>query len=121
MSPVDVEKAQKLADDIISSAPSGITEEGDFCDGYYHCPKCDMHPDLFDHIPSPQCIMDEVKAARQQKKKLGMLHLLKDCVQDPLAANGLRTLEGMAQKSCIYELEYVWWLLSVGMILTLFW
>lgn len=108
MSPVDVEEARKLADYIISFAPSkSDVEEGNFCDGYYHSTKCDMHPDLFDHIPSPQCIMDEVEAARQQKKKLGMLHLLKDCVQDPLAANGLRTLEGMAQKSCIYELEYV--------------
>ena len=119
MSPVDVEKAQKLADDIISSAPSGDIEEGDFCDGYYHCPKCDMSVDYY--FDSPQCIMDEVEAARQQKRKLGMLHKLKDCIQDPLTANGLRVLEGMAQKSCIYELEYVRWLLSVGMILTLFW
>jgi hypothetical protein len=45
--------------------------------------------------------------ARQRKRKLDMLHLLKDCIRDPLTANGLRTLDGMAQDSCIYELEYV--------------
>jgi hypothetical protein len=45
--------------------------------------------------------------ARQGKRKLDMLHLLKDCIREPLTANGLRTLDGMAQDSCIYELEYV--------------
>lgn len=120
MSPVDVEKALKLADDIISSAPNEFDfKESNFCDAYHHSTKCDMSVSYY--FDSPRCIMDEVEAARQQKRKLGMLHLLKNCIQDPLAANGLRTLEGMAQKSCIYELEYVRWLLSVGMILTLFW
>lgn len=105
MSPVDVEEVQKEADCIISSAPSEFDFEhgyGWLCDGYFHGQKCEMSIDS-----SQPCIMDRVKAARQQKRKLGMLHLLKDCAQNPLAANGLRTLDGMAQESCIYELEYV--------------
>lgn len=103
MSPVDVQKVQKMADCVIASAPNEFDfAENDGCNGYFHGTKCNMSFD-----PSLPCIMDEVEAARQRKRKLGMLHLLKDCIQDPLAANGLRTLEGMAQESCIYELEYV--------------
>jgi hypothetical protein len=54
-------------------------------------------------ICSLPCINDQVKAARQRRKKLDVLHLLTDCARNPLNANGLRTLEGMAQESCIYD------------------
>lgn len=105
MSPVDVEEVQERADRIIASAGNETEFEYDrgwLCDGYFHGEKCEKSVDS-----SQPCIVDSVKAARQQKRKLGMLHLLKDCAQNPLAANGLRTLDGMAQGSCIYELAYV--------------
>lgn len=103
MSPTDVEKVPKEADHIIASALNEVDfADGDGCVGYSHSTKCDMSFDF-----SLPCIMDRAEAAHQQKRKLGMLYLLKDCAQDPLAANGLRTLEGMAQEICIYKLEYV--------------
>ncbi len=51
------------------------------------------------------CIKDQIKAARQRKRKLDVLYLLRDCARNPLKANGLRTLEGMAQESCIFNTE----------------
>jgi hypothetical protein len=41
-----------------------------------------------------------------QKRRLGMLFPLKNCAKDPPNANGLSTLKGMAQVSCIYDLTY---------------
>jgi len=49
--------------------------------------------------------MDQAEAGRQRKKRLDVLYLLKDCARDPLKANGLRTLEGLAQESCIMDTE----------------
>lgn len=105
MSPVDVEKVRQLADDTIASDLNEFDfADNNICNGYCHSTKCKMSVDYF---VAPQCIVDEVEAARQRKRKLGMLHQLKECVQNPLAANGKKTLEGMAQGSCIYDPKYV--------------
>ena len=53
------------------------------------------------------CDMDQAEAGRQRKKKLDILYLLKDCARDPPKANGLRTLEGLAQESCIMDTKQV--------------
>ena len=55
---------------------------------------------------SMPCIRAQIEAARKHKRKLDTLYLLKDCARNPRGAKGLRTVEGMAQKSCIFEMEY---------------
>lgn len=113
MAPVDVEKVREEADNILASVPNEVDfDYGDGCQGFVHSSKCQKSTDLF--LP---CIMDMAEEALQQKRKLDTRYLLKDCAQEPQRANGLRTLEGMAQESCIYELEYVQLCISAIMIL----
>jgi hypothetical protein len=102
---VDEEKLREEADHIIASVPTDVEiEYGNGCMGFSHSTKC---PASFEH-DSP-CILDMAEEARMRKRRVDMLFLLKDCARDPRKANGLRTLDGMAQQSCIYELEYVMW------------
>ncbi|KAI3580770.1 hypothetical protein IWW34DRAFT_906546 [Fusarium oxysporum f. sp. albedinis] len=52
------------------------------------------------------CIRLAAKEAEQRHKLLDDIQHLKKCARDPASANGLRTLEGMAQESCIYDVKY---------------
>jgi hypothetical protein len=105
LTPVNEEKVREEADDIIASVPTDAEiEYGNGCMGLSHSTKC---PASFG-IESP-CILDMAEEARLRKRRLDMLFILKDCARNPQKANGLRTLEGMAQETCIYELEYVLW------------
>lgn len=105
LTPVNEEKVREKADDIIASVPTDVEiEYGDGCMGFSHSTKC---PASFG-LDSP-CILDMAEEARLHKRRLDMLFILKECARNPRKSNGLRTLEGMAQESCIYELEYVLW------------
>lgn len=104
MKPVDIHKARKKADDTIALEPSDIEVEfGEEClDEIWHSSRCQhMMMDL-----SMPCIKMQIEAARKHIRKLDTLYLLKDCARNPRSANGLRTLEGMAQESCIFDMEY---------------
>ncbi|KAH7230084.1 uncharacterized protein BKA55DRAFT_207475 [Fusarium redolens] len=48
----------------------------------------------------------EAEEAEQRRKRLLFLSHLKECARDPARANGLYTLEGLAQESCIYDIKY---------------
>ncbi|KAK7581995.1 hypothetical protein V3481_014073 [Fusarium oxysporum f. sp. vasinfectum] len=54
------------------------------------------------------CIRVAAKEAEQRLKLLDDIQHLKKCARDPASAKGLRTLEGMAQESCIYDVKYEW-------------
>lgn len=75
-------------------------EYGNDCMGFAHSTKCPASFGL-----DSTCILEMPEEAHLRKRRLDMLFLLKNCTRDPRKANGLRTLEGMAQESCIYELE----------------
>jgi hypothetical protein len=47
------------------------------------------------------CINEQIEAAGERERKLGMLCLLRPFPRNPLSANGLSSLEGMAQESCV--------------------
>ena len=51
------------------------------------------------------CIRKQAQRARKRVLKLDTLYLLRDCARNPSSANGLGTLEGMAQENCIYDIE----------------
>ena len=78
---------------------------GDFdesCADGWHSVDCQFR---MDHS-SDACIQIRLaEQARVRLKKLNSLHVLKRCMQDPTAANGERTFEGMAMKSCIFDTE----------------
>ncbi|KAH8799382.1 hypothetical protein F5884DRAFT_686772 [Xylogone sp. PMI_703] len=98
---VNLDEALEEADRTISLQPSRIdVEYGDVCSDEIHSSECQQMIDL-----GMPCINKQVEAARQRKRKLGMHYLLRDCARDPWSANGLRTLEGMAQRSCISDVE----------------
>lgn len=103
MMPVNEEIVREEADRTIVSVPNEVDREYDNgCMGFSHSTKC---PASFND-DSP-CILDMAEAAHLRKRKLDMLFLLKNCARDPRKPNGLRTLEGMAQESCVYDLECV--------------
>lgn len=103
MMPVNIDQVREEADRTIALEPDHVHAEfGDVClDGYWHSPKCQ---NTMEFLGEP-CVEVQIEAARQRKRKLVMLHLLRDYARDPWNANGLRTLEGMAQKSCIFDVE----------------
>lgn len=112
VTPVDIEGVENWADYIIKEREAcnnnaKITSE--YCDSYMHmhaqgCPKYD---DQVEDILGPQeCIEDMAFKAVKRKHGLKKLYLLKQCARNPHKANGLGTLDGMAQDSCIYNTKY---------------
>ncbi|QKX61716.1 uncharacterized protein TRUGW13939_08871 [Talaromyces rugulosus] len=101
VTPVDIEKVRERADSRIALEPNDVDIEY----GYSGCGQCFTKncPAFIDR--SRPCNLDLINEAKQQKKKLCLLGQLKDCANSPSVANGLNTLGGMAQNSCIYDLE----------------
>ncbi|KAH6705791.1 hypothetical protein EV126DRAFT_412840 [Verticillium dahliae] len=52
---------------------------------------------------SQPCIRAAAEEAGQRRTRLLFPSLLRDCARDPKRANGLHTLEGWTQQSCIYD------------------
>jgi hypothetical protein len=99
---VNEEETKEKADQTIASVPNEVDYEYDNgCMGYHHSTKC---PASYDG--DSECILDMADEALHLKRRLGMLFLLRNCARDPRKANGLNTLEGMAQERCIYDLRY---------------
>ncbi len=100
--PLDIDKIEEAAESTIACGPDEFDiQELDFCFDGLHTAKCQERMDVL----SKQCIMKEIEAARQRIRKLKTLYLLKDCARNPSSANGLNTFKGMAQDSCIYDLQ----------------
>ncbi|CAI7670814.1 unnamed protein product [Penicillium pancosmium] len=98
---VNEEETKEKADQTIASVPNEVDYEYDNgCMGYHHSTKC---PASYDG--DSECILDMADEALHLKKRLGMLFLLRNCARDPRKANGLNTLEGMAQERRIYDLR----------------
>ncbi|EYE91978.1 uncharacterized protein EURHEDRAFT_415980 [Aspergillus ruber CBS 135680] len=113
---VDIKRVKNIADCIIEKNEAcndnaKITME--YCYGYMHNPSCPVStydPQLLDFLDPPTCIQEEANEAMKRKRKISILEtvdVLKECARSPQKANGLGTLDGMAQDSCIYNTEYV--------------
>lgn len=105
MEPVKLESVLEECEETIARRPVGPDIDFDeVCsDGYYHTDECLNRM----HYWSQPCIMVGVEKAEQRRNRLLFLSLLKDCARDPARANGLYTLEGLAQESCIYNVRYL--------------
>jgi len=102
MLPVNIDQVREEADRVIALEPDDV-EFNDICTGEegWHSQMCE---NMMDHLSVP-CINVQVEAARQRMRKLAMLSLLRDCARHPFNANGLKTFDGMAQQSCIFNVE----------------
>ncbi|KAH8815439.1 hypothetical protein F5884DRAFT_895335 [Xylogone sp. PMI_703] len=102
--PVKVDKLREEINRTIALEPDDVDIfVDDVCSSGSHSDVCQGMM-----ILSKPCILEQIEAARQQERKLNMLEsldLLTNCARDPWTANGLRTLNGMAQKSCILDVE----------------
>ncbi|KAH6994645.1 hypothetical protein EDB82DRAFT_502224 [Fusarium venenatum] len=74
------------------------------CANDYHSGQCTF---FTEDLLQP-CIRIQAEEAEKCLKRLPFLSHLKDCARNPKEANGLNTLKGMAQKSCIYDIRYVY-------------
>ncbi|KAK5652267.1 hypothetical protein OQA88_10615 [Cercophora sp. LCS_1] len=100
--PVDLEKTKEECHEAIKNCPvPGDWNGWDECGGAgeYHTDECQM---VMDHAQS-ECLAVAAEKARERLKRMRLLYLLKQCARDPDSANGLKTLLGMAQESCIYS------------------
>ncbi|KAH8586944.1 hypothetical protein B0O99DRAFT_527752 [Bisporella sp. PMI_857] len=102
ITPVNIDEVRKDADDKIALKPGEVDIAFiDVCVDNSHIQSCQ---DRMEYLSEP-CIRVQIKDAERRKEKLKILHRLRDCAQDPYNASGYRTLEGMAQDSCIFDIE----------------
>jgi hypothetical protein len=105
MDPVKLDSVVEECEKIIERHPTGpyIDINDDVClHDYHHSNECLI---AMEHYSEP-CIRVEAEKAEQRRKRLLFLSLLKDCAREPAKANGLHTLEGLAQETCIYDTRY---------------
>ncbi|KAI1026567.1 hypothetical protein LB503_013367 [Fusarium chuoi] len=103
MNPVDLKNVSEECERTIAKLPTGpYLDFNDTCK-YQHSEQCLIGMEEW----SQPCIEVEAEKAEQRRKRLLFVSHLKECAQDPARANGLYTLEGLAQESCIYEIKYV--------------
>lgn len=102
MEPVNLERVAEECDRAISSQLAAAASEDfdNMCsDEKYHTNQCRIGMEEFGLL----CIKVEAERAELRRNRLHFLSQLKDCAQEPTKANGLKTLEGWAQESCIYN------------------
>ncbi|VUC27246.1 unnamed protein product [Clonostachys rosea] len=104
MDPVNPDKISEECDKIIARHPTGpYFDIDDAClDDYHHSKDCLIGMEAW----SQPCIRVDAEEAEQRRNRLLFLGLLNDCARNPAGANGLHTLEGLAQESCIYDIKY---------------
>ncbi|KAG8362427.1 hypothetical protein FVEN_g153 [Fusarium venenatum] len=78
-----------------------------FLDPGNGCVKCneDGERDIDTEELCPECFRVEVENEQKRLKRLLFLSHFTECARNPKKADGLNTLKGMAQKSCIYDLR----------------
>jgi hypothetical protein len=105
MDSVTPDNVVKECEKIIERHPTGpYVDINNVClHDYQHSDQCLIG---MEHWSQP-CIRVDAKKAEQRRNKLLFLSLLKDCARDPAKVNGLHTLEGLAQETCIYDIRYL--------------
>ncbi|WAO96032.1 Hypothetical protein NCS54_01368900 [Fusarium falciforme] len=105
MDPVKPDNVLVDCERIIARHPTGpYFDINDVClDDHHHSYQCLIGMEEW----SQPCIRVDAEKAEQRRNRLLFLSLLKDCARDPAGANGLHTLEGLAQESCIYDTKYL--------------
>ncbi|KAK0753009.1 hypothetical protein B0T18DRAFT_395806 [Schizothecium vesticola] len=99
--PVDLEKTKEECYQAIKNYPVIGDWNGwnDCNDGGHHTEECEM---AMEHAGS-ECLKVAAEKAEERLTQMQLRYLLKQCARDPDSANGLKTLRGMAQESCIYS------------------
>lgn len=96
---VDIEKTKKDCQQAIKMEPIPDRDnDWDSCDGGYHVKDCEDGMAHFDQ----ECLTVSAKKAKERLRLISLHYLLTACARKPADANGLDTLSGMTQGSCIY-------------------
>lgn len=103
VSSLDLDSIRDSADCIIAQKPDEHEIAfGDPCNEELGCSQqCQTLQDALGR----KCIMLQIKDATERKQDLASLHLLREYVRNPWNANGMQTLAGRAQDTCIYETQ----------------
>ncbi|EWY79565.1 hypothetical protein FOYG_17311 [Fusarium oxysporum NRRL 32931] len=103
MNPIDLKNVSEECERIIARHPTDpYFDLNDIClNDSQHSEQCLIGMQEW----SQPCIKVEAEEAEQRRKRLLFLPHLKECARDPARANGLYTLEGLAQESCIYDIK----------------
>jgi len=97
---VDLEKTEENCHQAIKDLPvAGDWNGWDECCKGYHINECRR---AMEAVRS-ECLTVAAEKARERLKRMHLGYLLKQCARDPDSANGLETLRGIAQESCIYS------------------
>ncbi|KPA40519.1 hypothetical protein FLAG1_06600 [Fusarium langsethiae] len=103
MEPLNLEDISENCMKAIARHPTSPGFDGnDACQGgSHHSDQCiaGMEDDF------QPCIRIKAEEAEQRRKKFLFVSHLKECARDPQKANGLHSLEGRAQESCIYDIK----------------
>ncbi|CAH0051998.1 unnamed protein product [Clonostachys solani] len=104
MESVQLDKVLEECEEIIARYPADpYFDMDDVClDDDTHSKKCLIGM----HEWSQPCIRVDAEKAARRRNRLLFLSLLKVSARDSASANGLHTLEGLAQESCIYDIKY---------------
>ncbi|KAL4732199.1 hypothetical protein ACLX1H_001207 [Fusarium chlamydosporum] len=105
MKAVDLDEVAKNCETIISKH-TGYTPLGDDhpCLGDYHNPQCEFETEFL----FKPCIKLQAESAELRLTKINRLQDLRRWAQEPLLARinkGLTELDGIAQDSCIYDIQ----------------
>ncbi|CEI63314.1 unnamed protein product [Fusarium venenatum] len=113
MEPVNVDKMLEECKERIAWHPTFP-----FLDPGNGCVKCneDGERDIDTEELCPECFRVEVENEQKRLKRLLFLSHFTECARNPKKADGLNTLKGMAQKSCIYDLRYVYHTYSMSFL-----
>ncbi|KAH7019520.1 hypothetical protein EDB80DRAFT_204101 [Ilyonectria destructans] len=105
MDPVKPDHVREECEEIIARHPTGpdLDINNACLDGDNHSDRCLIGMEEW----FQPCIRVDAEKATQRHQRLLFLSHLKDCARDPARANGLHTLEGLAQESCIYDTKYL--------------
>lgn len=105
ITPIDFKNVSEECEKIIARYPTNpsfhynVTCPGD----NEHSEECQI---MMEEWGQP-CIKDQVEKAERRLKRLRFRPQLKECARNPASANGLYTLEDLAQEGCIYDVKYV--------------
>ncbi len=111
---LDLDGIRDSADDVIAQEPDELEIElGDLC---HEDLGCSQRCQTLQNALGRKCIKVQIDDAKERKQKLASLHLLREYARNPGSANGMQTLTGMAQDSCIYETQYVIQMGSISLL-----
>ena len=98
MTSVDIEKTEQDCQQAIKMEPIADSDNEWDCDGDHHAKDCENGMLVW----GQGCLAVSAEKSKERQRRISLRYLLTTCARNPAVANGLDTLSGMTQDSCIY-------------------